>query len=139
MKELSLFEKIFGGLNVLVILAGIGAYVHFSGKKSVLNQGKEVTEFNESLMYDNQDLYVELPKMTVNLVSDRTRLHYLDTQINLIPLNRQMLQYLNQKEISWQIMSAIIEVTGLHTPQDITNVSGKICSWIFVLFITFVT
>jgi flagellar basal body-associated protein FliL len=115
--------KIVAIVNLLIVLGVIGIFFTFRpAPKFDPERAKE--EFNQENIKRSQAIPLALPKMTINLASGQSKLHYLDTTIELLPLKNSLTETLKANDAL--IKSAIIETVGQMTFDQISNVSGKI-------------
>ncbi len=123
-----LFDKILLGLNILII-AGVG-YVFYAQSKMepYTDTNAELNEFNQTAIAETKSPPYALPKMTINLLSPKTRLHYLDTEVHLVLMKENYRSDIDDKKHGYkhQIISIIIETASALTPDQISTVSGKI-------------
>ncbi len=123
-----LFDKILLGLNVLLVAAVGYVFYAQSKMKPYTDANAELDEFNQNAIAETKSPPYALPKLTINLLSSRTRLHYLDTEVHLVLMKERFRDEIDDKKHGYkhQIISIIIETTSAMTPDQISTVSGKI-------------
>lgn len=67
---------------------------------------------------------LKLERMTINLLSRRTRLRFLDTRIHLVPFKSENIPILEENKAI--IKNTIIEIVSKLKPEQLNSVSGKI-------------
>jgi flagellar basal body-associated protein FliL len=67
---------------------------------------------------------VRLKKLTINLYARKTRLLFLDIELNVLPFSKNKKEFIKANEA--MIADAVIEIAGDMSPSELTSISGKI-------------
>lgn len=119
-----MLRNIVIALNLLAIIFVFVAFYFGSNLSPTFSNQKELKKFQDESLANASAEIISIPKLTINLASNKGKLHYLDTEIKIVPVSEK--DSAEFKKIESQIMSIIIEVAGQFTPDQITSVSGKI-------------
>lgn len=120
-----LLDKILIALNVFVLLGALGLYFYSMQLEPKLSEADELKDFNSSSIAQNQNTSISFSKITVNLSSERGKLHFLDAEVHIVPINEKYIEKI-QKDHKDELTSIIIETASAMTPDEVTTVSGKI-------------
>ena len=119
-------DNILLGICAFFTFASMGliGYAHFGIKKDPINELAEINALTEGAKLSSQVEIIKMKKLTINLYSRKTRLRFLDIQINVLPFeNRQSSQILQYEPI---IADTVITIAGDMEPDELNSVSGKI-------------
>ncbi len=119
-------DKILIGINFVLVLgaAAFIAFSHTSHKKEATNLDAEIAALEKSATDQLNLKPFKLGKVTVNLYSRKTRLRFLDIEVNIAPF-RESYKSVLQRHVPL-IKDIIIEITGNMAPSDLNSVTGKI-------------
>jgi flagellar protein FliL len=118
--------KIIMLLNLVIVLgsAGLVYYSHNIIKRQPTDQEAELAQMLEIASGNIKITPVKMKKLTINLYSRKTRLRYLDLELNILTFIEKQKAFIKNNETI--IADAIIEIAGDMTPKDLNSVSGKI-------------
>ncbi len=121
-----LFDKILMGLNVVGVLGALGVFIYTEflieppAPQNNVQFAKMIRETREETRIEP----FKLEKLTVNLFSRKTRLRFLDLQVNIEPFRHEHQEILKKNKAI--LSDIIIKVVGEMTAEEVNTVAGKI-------------
>lgn len=118
--------KILILLNAVIVLgsAGLVYYSHKMIKRKPIDETAALNKMINDVANASKVTPVKLKKLTINLYSRKTRLRFLDIELNILPFAEKDKELI--KEMEPYIADSVIIIAGDMTPEDLNSVSGKI-------------
>lgn len=122
--------KIVMMLNLVVVLASLGlvAYAHLGIKKPPFNPESELDRLKSEAVESTKLVPIRFDKIILNLESRKTRLRFLDVEINLLgyTLDDQKILEKNKKLYQTFINDVLIDIAAKMKPHELNSVTGKL-------------
>ncbi len=121
-----LIDNVLVGLSVLASAICLGTIIYSDKifKKELPQDTIEKLKMLEEVKGAAYPEPFKLEKMTVNLLSRKNKLRYLDTIVHIVPFNSKDNDFFEDKK--FEIIDIIIDVSGRMGPSEINTVLGKI-------------
>lgn len=121
-----MLQKILIILNLVVVLAGAGLvyYSHNMIKPLPTDQTAEVQDLKDKAYAQTQIQPVPIKKFVVNLLSDQSRLRYLDLEMNVLTFAEDQKALITANEHVFK--DVVIEIASHLGPEELDTVTGKI-------------
>lgn len=117
-------------LNLVIVLASLGlvAYSHMGIKKPPFDAQSEAESLKAEAIESTKLVPIKFDKIIVNLESRKTRLRFLDVEVNLLgyTLNEQKIIEEHKKLYQTFLNDAIIEIAAKTNPYNLNSVTGKL-------------
>jgi flagellar basal body-associated protein FliL len=119
-------DKVILFLNLGIVLGGLGLtyFSHNMLKPPPIDNASQEQEFHESMKGQKIIDAIMMPKLTINLYSNTTRLRYLDVIAAVEPFSPSQAEKIKANQSL--ILNEIIEVSSFMRPKELINISGKI-------------
>ncbi len=111
--------------NGLVALLSVGlvAYSHLMIKPEPISDREEFQKLKRTAAESVQVRAVTFKKLTVNLYSRKTRLRYLDVEMNLLPFKESYREiFITHQPM---ISDIVIDVAGNMSPEELNSLAGR--------------